>query len=99
MAATAAMVLAGTATACAAKVEQKAPEEAKTEELGRAEGKARHFRGPVARVIETVKLHGNLDADQKATVARAASIAAAATVAAAAGSVSRPRAWTDRAWT
>jgi Spy/CpxP family protein refolding chaperone len=68
VAAAAALMLAGTATACAAKVEQKAPEEAKTEQLGRAEGKARHFRGPVARVIETVKLHGNLDADQQATV-------------------------------
>lgn len=68
MAAAASLMLASTATACAAKVEQKAPSEANTEELGRADAKARHFRGPVARVIETVKLNGNLDADQKATV-------------------------------
>lgn len=65
-AAAASFLLFGATTACAAKVDQKAPEETKTAEL--APAKARHFRGPVARVIDTVKLHGNLDADQKATI-------------------------------
>jgi hypothetical protein len=49
-------------------VDQKAPEETKAEELAPAQKRARHFRGPVARVMETVKLHGNLDQTQTDTL-------------------------------
>lgn len=62
------VALVGAAAACAAQVDQKAPEpqEPASQELRAPAG--RHFKGPVAVVIEAARTHGNLSADQAGTL-------------------------------
>lgn len=58
---------ASAAVACAAQVDQKAPEpEVPAQEAARAE--RHHFHGPVAVVIETAKAQAQLTATQRATL-------------------------------
>lgn len=62
------VALVAAATACAAQVDQKAPEPKQRSSAELRAQQGRHFRGPVAVVLEAARTHGELSAEQSRTL-------------------------------